>query len=979
LADTPRSSTGRSADTSPFEAETARVDEARAADAASAVSFDEGARVGRFVVIEEVGRGGMGVVLRAYDPKLQREVALKIVRDSTFSLPSISAGQQTHQLSPELRRLMKEARAMARLSHPNVVAVHDVEQFDAPQGEARLALVMELVSGQTLRTKLRNGSHSWQQIVALFRQAGRGLAAAHTAGLLHRDFKPANVLIANTVPETVKVTDFGLARLAGASSSSASRERGSRIEDDATQAGTVMGTPRYMSPEQHRGESLTAATDQYSFCISLWEALCGEAPFSGETMGSDKHRGPPPWPSSAAPAPIGAAIVRGLSVEPQHRWASMDELLAALDFDPARRRNRWLAAGGTLTMVALAGGAWRGWEARQLRPCSGAEAQLEAAWNDTRRQEIEEAFNSVEGAWARQAWERTEQDLDWYAEDWVAMHTDACEASTIRGEQSALTMDLRMTCLRRARLELEATTAELAAADRKLVLRSHQLTAGLPPLRRCEDVEALRAEVEPPRETEGEAVEHVRRLLARARASRRAGRFDHALQTVEAAQKEAEPLEYGPVRTEVFLDLGDILDDLGRYEEAEAALKDALRLAARWDQKAQMHRAATSLMYVVGYEQSKPEGLRYLELAEGLAGSDPLRRAATHNRRASIAFAEGDFELAEKQFRRALAAEDESGLPREGARASILGNIGLALHAQGKYEEAAKKQRRAIAIEEKLLGADHPGVAESRVNLGNTLYSMGRYDEAESEYRRALSASEAALGPDHPDVAMGINNVANVLYAQKKLPEAEREYRRAAEIWERALDPGHPYVVGTNSNLANVLDELGRTDEAEAFYRRAVELGTRSSGPKDLGVAAARNNLGTFLREQGRLEEAGAELRAALEIRQELLGPDHPDVATTQTNLAAALLQQGRFAEAVEAAEHAWPRRSAPDMPPQRTADTAFVLAKALWQARHDANSRARARELARRAATGYQQAGPNYAKRAEKVAAWLGAHPSRP
>ncbi|MCA9711372.1 MAG: serine/threonine protein kinase, partial [Myxococcales bacterium] len=262
------------------------------------LTLPPGTQVGRHVIEERIGAGGMGVVFRARDPALDREVALKCLRPEFVA----TYGE---------RRLVREARGMAQLSHPNVVTVFGVERW-----LGAVVLAMEYVRGQTLRRWLEGARRSWPEIVAKMIEAGRGLAAAHAAGLVHRDFKPANVLVGDD--DRVRVMDFGLVRaergresslhgevpgpspvtepgrsrdeamLASASASasalalalaSASDVRASdeswTVGDDRTQAGMVLGTPSYMAPEQLCGEETDARCDQFAFCVSLWEALCG--------------------------------------------------------------------------------------------------------------------------------------------------------------------------------------------------------------------------------------------------------------------------------------------------------------------------------------------------------------------------------------------------------------------------------------------------------------------------------------------------------------------------------------------------------------------------------------------------------------------------------------------------------------------------------------------------------------------------------
>jgi tetratricopeptide (TPR) repeat protein/tRNA A-37 threonylcarbamoyl transferase component Bud32 len=314
---------------------------------APAGQLGEPPRFGRFSVLRTLGEGGMGVVYAAYDEELDRRIAVKVLRDAS---PDPHARE----------RMVREAQAMARLSHPNVVQVHEIGE----QG-GQIYVAMEFVKGLTLRTWLAERPRTWREIRDMFVQAGRGLAAAHAEGLVHRDFKPDNVLIGSD--GRARVADFGLA---GAAEAPAEHEatpdsvmlrvgRQSAFNTALTMAGTIMGTPAYMSPEQHRGVATDARSDQFSFCVALWGALYGQPPFAGSNvfeLATAVCLGElVPPPASDVPHFIHEALVRGLAVEPEQRHPSMDALLAALTADLASARpSRWRAVALALAAAAVA-------------------------------------------------------------------------------------------------------------------------------------------------------------------------------------------------------------------------------------------------------------------------------------------------------------------------------------------------------------------------------------------------------------------------------------------------------------------------------------------------------------------------------------------------------------------------------------------------------------------------------------------------
>jgi tRNA A-37 threonylcarbamoyl transferase component Bud32 len=301
-------------------------------------------KVGRYEVLAELGTGGMGVVYRARDPELDREVAIKLLRPTGTR----------HDPDTSRARLMREARAMARLSHPNVLTVHEVGTF-----EDQVFVAMEYVEGQTLADWLGETERAWDEIVQRFCAAGLGLIAAHEKGIVHRDFKPENVMVSDDA--RVLVLDFGLARSSEDGAEPAEVVDLEGIDPSLTLTGALVGTPAYMAPELYAGRSADARSDQFAFCVALWEAVYRQRPFTGNSLpalAQSVMDGELREPIGVAPRPawLRRALERGLSVDPDDRFATMVELVATLraGLQP-RWTQRWLPAvvGGVAFVIGL--------------------------------------------------------------------------------------------------------------------------------------------------------------------------------------------------------------------------------------------------------------------------------------------------------------------------------------------------------------------------------------------------------------------------------------------------------------------------------------------------------------------------------------------------------------------------------------------------------------------------------------------------
>jgi hypothetical protein len=557
-------------------------------------------RIGRFVVVGRLGAGAFGTVYSAYDPDLDRKVALKVLR----------AQRAADGGSSRSSRLVREAKAMARLSHPNVIAVHDVGTLDGDD----VFLAMEQVDGQTL-AKWLEPERSWRAIVDMFVQSARGLAAAHAAGLVHRDFKPENVLVGDD--GRVRVTDFGLARFVALDEEAAvmTSSEAHAMADTLAQTLGPAGTPRYMAPEQHRAEAADARTDQFGLCVSLYDALFGVPPFGGDTVAelmrevvAGNVREPPT--DRAVPAPIRRAILRGLSVAPADRYPSMDALIEDLTADPYARHRAIAAAAVVLAVVGAIGfGAYYGVSARDTA-CGGAGDGVAEVWNDARRDRVRSSFAAADQVIAI---------VDDYAAAWTTMRTDACVATRVDKTQSAEALDLRVHCLQRRLFAIDAVGQLLVDIDS--VEGAVAVANGLPPLDRCADVDALRAVARAPDDSAtAAAIGAVEQRLALVEANAAAGRSRIALDIALEVVDEATATQHEPLIAEAHLLAGTVRARNGDYDGAVASLEAAYMaaLASRRDDVAAD--AADLLAKVVGQDLGRDEeGDRWAELASALS------------------------------------------------------------------------------------------------------------------------------------------------------------------------------------------------------------------------------------------------------------------------------------------------------------------------------------------------------------------------
>jgi tetratricopeptide (TPR) repeat protein len=972
-----------------------------------------GARVGRYVLLRHVGEGGMGVVFAAYDPDLDREVALKLLK------PGAVADAEARG------RLVREAQALARLSHPNVVTVHDV----GLDGDT-VFLAMELVRGRTLRHWLLEAPRSWREVLSRFLLAGRGLAAAHAVGLVHRDFKPDNVLLGDD--GQVRVTDFGLARAGPGPLDSPEPAGGDSPVWEApprggdTLPGVRQGTPAYMSPEQWRGLRADARSDQFSFCVALYEALFGQRPFAGGTVEERvralrEGRVTPPPRGSRVPGVVRDAVLHGLAAEPASRHPSLDALLDRLESGPRARRWRQAAAALTLGVAASAAVGFSLARGDGARVCTGFEARLEGIWDAARRARLEARFHQGALPAPGDAFESTARALDAYAQALVTQERQSCEDTRVRQAQSERLMDLRAACLDGRRQALHVLVELLEGGEREALNRAPEAARQLPSLTACADRAAL-ARVEPlPDAPEArKELAALGRELDGLRAQGVAGFHARALPRLEEVVAALRGLGHRPTLARALLLLGEQRGTAGSFVPAREVLEEAVRVAEAGHDDETTARAWNRLLYTevegMGLVKEARRTARMAEAAvERLGPEGSLEVAAElHRVRSSLSYRAGEYASALADASQSLALLEKARGPRDVALADVLIGMGQALNAMGRYAEAERHHARALELVEAVYGREHPLRAAHLNNVATALRLQGKVAEAVARYSEALDLGERLLGAEHSSTSMIRVNlgdalslrgqlaealthyeralaslrkggdgeqlrVANVLLSLGnarvdlgQLTQAEADYREALAIQEAQLGPRHPNVALSRNNLGFVALDAGRLDEARVHFEAARELWAATLGPEHPKVASALYNLGHVELRLRRVRPALAHLRRSLKVREQALGPEHPRVVQTLGLLGEALVEGGHLREAREPLERAVTLSARVQLAPADLARAHFALARVLWQSREE---RPRALALARDAQAAYARGPPAYAARAREVRAWLSAH----
>ena len=916
------------------------------------------AMVGRYHLLRRIAAGATGVVYRGHDPRLDRDVAIKLLR------PRGRIGAQPHRVQA---RLAREAQAIAALDHPNIVVVYDVGISDGG-----LFIAMELVEGESLRKWIAKARQTdpldWRRIVEVFRQAARGLGAAHERGLVHRDFKPDNAMV--TTDGVLKVLDFGLARAASERTSSeidvGAPRRPARPRHplglSVTETGTVLGTPAYMAPEQHFGEPLGPATDQFALCVTLYEALYGQRPYRIEDNFEDlaiaKATGRITAPPSDSPVPreIRDALLVGLRPDPAARWSSMqalDEALEAAEL-PRRRARRT-----TIAAAVLALGAGLVAITMPDRPhCTDGDAAARVVEESTR---LRPRFGDGTG---RASWSRMHDSVTTWARSWEATHRRACEGPPEE-------LPARTSCLQRSVSTVRETLRALEDADGQALRRAvdavdRAVIAGP----HCDRDEVLQQWQEVGLRNPGVAKGWAE--LDRVLALENLGRYDEALAEAHRVQGRAEALGARRLAAAAWFEIGSIDMVRGFPERAEAGLLESYFAAVDIEAEEQTLVAAIRLALLYAAElDARDEARKWIRTAEAAierGAGNAMTKSDLLRVQASLAELEGDYDEAVTKAEASLETRLEELGPDGFDIAAHHHHIATYLAAGGRFEEASEHLRACLRIWEPYLGDEHPDLALVLDTLGSVSAQLGDHEAAVHYHRRALHITEAISGADSRITANILNNLGIAEQVAGQLEESERHLEQALVVERRLWGfDAHPDIGRTRTNLGLTYGEQGRHEEALSQHRTALEIFTSILGAEHLLARITCVNVAEEQRRLGDPEAAIATIEPCLLGLQSIEGTES-FVALARGTSGQALADAERLDEAVVELERAVTEQVETAAAPRPLAETRFALARVLAKTGGDVE---RAELLAEQAYAAFAEM-PRGEQLAREAQAWL-------
>jgi len=864
-------------------------------------------RVGRYEIRALLGSGAFGKVYRAHDPELKRDVALKIVE----------------ALAADRDELLREARVMATIAHPNVAPVHDAGILDT-----RVFLVMELVAGGDLRAWLKT-PRPRSLVLDVLRQAGRGLEAAHAGGHRAPRLQADNVLVGDD--GRARVVDFGLSR-AGTGGATATPD--ASVELCVTVTAALAGTPAYMAPELWDAQPASALSDQFAFCVTAWEALCGERPFTGASVGEliealgKPLRSPP---RGALGNALGKALGKGLARVPAARHGSLAALIAALE----PRRPRWIvpavlaatAAIGTAIggiVVATRGGA----EAHPIQlpaidPCPRPSDELVGVWDDPSRKSIELAFRAT-GTRGADTFTRVATALDHDAASWLDARVAACVATSVRHAQSPQVLDRRVACLRDWRRHFAALTGGLVHASADTVAHAPTSVTELPSLAHCADVDAMAAEPEVTAELQPK-LDALLDKLALARAAVIIGKPQDAVDAAEQVANDPDAARYPPLETEAWLWLGQQLASAGRLDEARAAVAQGVRPRAIDRGQALGGDRGERRRVPRRVRPDAPRGRAAVAAHRPGAARAARRRIASSRRGSRTSRARWTSSRACRPRRsrrsrsRSRTTRSSIRITRRSARACRCSARRSSISGRSPTRSAtcARRSRATSAT----LGDDHPEVASSEINLALVLAARGYYGDAIAMLDDALALQARVLGSDYGSLAYGSLARAEVNKSRGDRAAAAKDLEDARRRARAGYGPASALAAQAEMATAELEAELGHGAAAVEHAKAARNVMTDA-----ISVALADATLARAMAASGDPAALALAKDAAARVGDQAPGAIRGLVYSAYGELALAR-RDPAAALALREAEGAFLGGSPS---PWRLAKVRFSLAKAL-------------------------------------------------
>ncbi len=882
------------------------------AEAASS-HWDRPETIGRYRVTGELGRGGMGVVYEAHDPSLDRTVAIKLVTPSR-STPDSRA------------RLAREARTLAQLSHPNVVEIFEIGEH----GDDQLFIAMEMVRGRDVRRWHAETSPSHDQILRVFMDVGRGLAAAHAAGLVHRDLKPDNVMVGDD--GRVRVLDFGLARMVGSSLSALTQQDAQTLgtdepiaDDRLTQTGLAMGTPAYMAPEQFLHAVDDGRTDQFAFAISLFELLLGQRPFQAKSYeGLAKATATGEIiepPDHDVPRPLLRVLRRALSPAPADRYRDMSQLLRALEtFVDRRRPSRRLLGLGLLGAAGLAVGVWL--SIPTPTECPTTKTHHDQLWGETSKARVRDAILGTDVAYAEATWTQADAQLDAFAQGWSSQRHEACQR--VRADPQA-PVDEQIACLERRRVALDAVIDVLAEADGSTVHNASRTVTRLPSLERC------REPSEPDDGSDRPEYEALRSRLAAATASYDIGRYTDGASQLEAP--EAQPNADLPPRLSASLALmrGRLDQARGRGLASASAYEAAYFAALESEQQDVACRAASRIAAepAIPYRE-RWQWAGHAKAALDRHGDDDDLVRAYERAMCALQADSGRLDDAIERCERALALVLAQDPPDPPAHAQAMADLGAVLVVAENWERARSLWEGTLARSEEAWGPDHPAVATAANELGVVTRTLGERDRARALAERALDIRRTSLGSEHPDLLFAEDLLGQIDRDEKHYERAHARALRVLEQRREVYGDSHPLVAHSLYLLALAQEKLGRYADALRTMQEVSQLEQQLHPLNIRRIATLREQARMAYEMGGGPEEGIRYLEQAWTIvRKSEVPDDHPVVKDLWHGYGETLLALGHAEQALPYLE----RFVADPRPSRNLPHLSYVLADALVSA----------------------------------------------